>query len=146
MMYPRIVSEPHADPFGLMLAASVVCAHVLHGRSEMMVEFVPELAGWASTRLGMGRYPDLPVTGAVAAGIGCFEIAHGNSERGLALLALSVPARARQDSASLQHHRHVAFALDRVDAHRWESARARVGAWSRRMVRAEILDMLTTVR
>ncbi|MBC2639381.1 MULTISPECIES: BTAD domain-containing putative transcriptional regulator [unclassified Rhodococcus (in: high G+C Gram-positive bacteria)] len=146
MMYPRIVSEPYADPFGLMLAASVVCAHVLHGRSEMMVEFVPQLAGWASTRLGMGMYPDLPVTGAVAAGVGCFEIAHGNSERGLALLALSSPARARQDSASLQHHRHVAFALDRVDADRWESARARVGTWSRRMVRAEILDMLTTLR
>ncbi|MFC0448732.1 BTAD domain-containing putative transcriptional regulator [Rhodococcus jostii] len=146
MMYPRIMSEPYADPFGLMLAASVVCAHVLHGRSEMMVELVPQLAEWASARLGVGAYPDLPVTGAVAAGIGCFEIARGDSERGLALLALSVPARARQDSASLQHHRHVAYALERVDADRWESAQARVDTWSRRAVRAEILDVLVDLR
>jgi hypothetical protein len=50
MVYPRMLSEPYADPFGMMLAASVVCAHVLHGRSEMMMEFVPKLAEAALNR------------------------------------------------------------------------------------------------
>lgn len=111
----------------------------------MMVDVVPQLADWARSRLGVGAYPDLPVTGAVAAGIGCFEIARGDAERGLALLALSVPARARQDSVSLQHHRHVAFALENVEADRWTSAQARFGAWSRRAVHTEILDVLAAV-
>ncbi|QYB07837.1 winged helix-turn-helix domain-containing protein [Rhodococcus sp. USK10] len=145
LMYPRITAAPYADPYGLVLAASVVSAHVLHGRSEMVVDTVPQLAEWARSRLGVGAYPDLPVTGAVAAGIGCFEIARGDADRGLALLALSVPARARQDSVSLQHHRHVAFALENVAADRWTSAQARFGAWSRRAVHTEILDVLAAV-
>ncbi|EKT81344.1 AfsR family transcriptional regulator [Rhodococcus opacus M213] len=144
MVYPRMLSEPYADPFGMMLAASVVCAHVLHGRSEMMVEFVPKLAEAALSRLGQAAYQDLPVTGAVAAGVGCFEIAHGDSDRGLALLALSARARARQDIASLRHPRHVAFAVEHVGEDRWESAQNRFGNWSRRAVRAEILDMLAS--
>ncbi|WP_051033667.1 BTAD domain-containing putative transcriptional regulator [Rhodococcus sp. JVH1] len=146
MVYPRMLTEPHADPFGMMLAASVVCAHVLHGRSEMMVEFVPKLAEAALSRLGQGAYQDLPVTGTVAAGVGCFELAHGDPDRGLALLALSVKARARQDIASLRHPRHVAFVLARVGQDRWESAQERFGNWSRRAVRAEILDMLAGSR
>ena len=66
------------------------------------MEFVPKLAEAALSRLGQGAYQDLPVTGTVAAGVGCFELAHGDQDRGLALLALSAKARARQDIAALQ--------------------------------------------
>ena len=86
-------------PYETMLASAVVCAHVVHGKHDLIAQTVTELRAQASTRLH--DFHDVPQTGGVGVAVGGYLIASGDdSELGLHLLALGIRCRARQDYPS----------------------------------------------
>ncbi|MFE3293699.1 BTAD domain-containing putative transcriptional regulator [Rhodococcus sp. NPDC059234] len=131
------------DPFGLMLAAAAVAAHVLAGRSDEIADRVDSFALTVATRLGPDGYADLPQTGGVACAVGSFDIATGSDpDGGLRLVALATRVAARQDLPSMQWSRHLDAARAALGAERVEAELASVEGMPRRVARAEILDAL----
>ncbi|MFC9787285.1 BTAD domain-containing putative transcriptional regulator [Rhodococcus sp. NPDC127528] len=131
------------DPFGLMLAAAAVAAHVLAGRSDEIADRVDSFALTVATRLGPDGYADLPQTGGVACAVGSFDIATGSDlDGGLRLVALATRVAARQDLPSMQWSRHLGAARAALGPERVEAALASVEGMPRRVARAEILAAL----
>ncbi|MFD6399820.1 BTAD domain-containing putative transcriptional regulator [Nocardia sp. NPDC060249] len=100
--------EPTPGPGSLMVAASTVSAHVLHGRASVAVGLVTELIETADQRLA--QYIDLPQIGAVACALGSYLLTTENGRtEGLELLTLARTSKARQDGPSMEVAAHLAL-------------------------------------
>ncbi|TQF68880.1 AAA family ATPase [Rhodococcus spelaei] len=131
------------DPFGLILAAAAVAAHVLAGRIGGIVDRVDAFVRTAVLRLGADGYADLPQTGGVACAVGSFDIATGRDpDGGLRLVVLATRVAARQDFPSMQWSRHLDAAEAALGAERVEAALASVARMPRRVARDEIFAAL----
>ncbi|WP_235916607.1 BTAD domain-containing putative transcriptional regulator [Antrihabitans cavernicola] len=93
-------------PYETMVASAVICAHVLYGQPELVVETVPQIREIAVSRLSQFR--DVPQMGCVGTAVGSYLIATGTAlELGARLLALAVRCRARQDYPAMRLDRHL---------------------------------------
>ncbi|MFD4294319.1 BTAD domain-containing putative transcriptional regulator [Rhodococcus sp. NPDC058505] len=132
------------DPFGLMVMSAAVDAHVLAGRAGAVADIVAAFTERVLTQLGPAGYPDLPQTGAVACAVGGFDIATGDPDAGLRLLALSTRVSPRQDFPVMQVSRHLERARAEVGADRVDAALAAVAGLPRSRARRQILDAFRT--
>ncbi|WP_051027456.1 AfsR/SARP family transcriptional regulator [Nocardia higoensis] len=133
--------SPAPGPGGIMLAAAVVAAHVLHGRAEQIGGLAAELIGAAVTKLA--QLFDLPQIGTAACAVGSWALAvDPRSDHGLELLALAGRAVARQDYASIALHRHLDLHAPVVGRERMGAALRRSAESGRRSAALRIIEVL----
>lgn len=139
MAWPNGAVAP--GPADVMVAAAVVDAHVLCGRTDEVREVFGELVELADERLG--QFWDLPQIGSVASAVGSYLIATGaNIETALELLALSPKVFARQDYPSMNWQRHVDLHREAVGAERMDAALAAASVRNRRSAAERILLLI----
>ncbi|MET9491803.1 BTAD domain-containing putative transcriptional regulator [Nocardia sp. NPDC006630] len=139
MAWPNGAVAP--GPADVMVAAAVVDAHVLYGRTDEVREVFGQLVELADERLG--QFWDLPQIGSVASAVGSYLIATGaNIETALELLALSPKVFARQDYPSMNWQRHVDLHREAVGAERMDAALAAASVRNRRSAAERILLLI----
>ncbi len=135
--------DSHNDPYLTLLASASIAAHALYGAVEEVADAVDVLRSVALVRLGGSEFRDLPQLGAVACALGSFEVHSGRDpERGVALVVLSVKARARQDYPSTRPDRHLDAARRIVGADVVDLEIARREHTTRAGALAGILELL----
>ncbi len=137
--WPSMGQAP--GPYEVLIASAVVSAYILYGRCDDAAALVTELTRQAVERLG--RLFDLPQIGCVANAVGSYEIATGRDpEHGLALLALALPVRARQDYPSMVVARHIEAARSVLGDQIVDEELTRAAKVPRRAAAEAILDHL----
>lgn len=132
----------YGDPFVILLSAAAVCAHALAGESAKVADHVHRMVESSLIKLHPNGYTDLPLTGSVAAAVGAYDLSTGNVGPGIELLALAVVMRGRQDFASLQHERLIAFARGIVGDQQWFDAVNTASRYPRATTREAVLAAL----
>ncbi|MGQ4617758.1 BTAD domain-containing putative transcriptional regulator [Nocardia sp. R7R-8] len=130
-------------PGALMLAASALAAHVIHGAdpgrdlpANLIELAVPTMA----------RYRDLPQIGGVACAIGSYLIAVDHEVTvGLDLLMLAPNVFCRQDYPSMRWQPHLDAAIAKLGAARVDEARRRLGHLRRNESADRIMGMLRSL-
>ncbi len=136
-------TETLPDPFGLLVLAAAVDAHVLAGRPSDARDVVDWLTVKVLDHIGPDGYPDLPQIGAVACAVGSHDVATGRPD-GVRLLALATRGAARQDFPSMRLSHHLDRAAAVLGDVRVDEALAGVASLPRRGARAQILEVLRT--
>ncbi|NUS42640.1 MAG: AAA family ATPase, partial [Mycobacteriaceae bacterium] len=93
-------------PFGLLLAAGMAGAHILHGRLAEVSTTIAEMADYMDRQFAQ-PFSDVPQLGAAVVAVGSYRIAAGVADdTGVELLALAPRLQPRQDLPSMLLERH----------------------------------------
>ncbi|WP_405486312.1 AfsR/SARP family transcriptional regulator [Nocardia sp. NBC_00511] len=142
MNWPHDVAVP--GPGSFILAATVIDAHVLHGRADLMGRTTAEMVDAAVRKLG--HYWDLPQIGSVACAAGTYLLASGRRlDRGLELLLLAPKVFGRQDYPSMRISSHLDLHRPVVGDERFAAATAATSDLGRRAAAARILEHLEAI-
>ncbi|TXG91953.1 AfsR family transcriptional regulator [Rhodococcus rhodnii] len=139
-----------SDPMGVLFAAAVIGAHVVHGRAASAVDLLDRACRFLRDRTASGSLRDRPVAAALALVSGAVELttsaelttSTGDGEA-LELMALGIANRARQDFPSLVHERYHRLAIEHAGEEAWEAALTAARALPRVRRDARVLAWLT---
>ncbi|MBF6333730.1 AfsR/SARP family transcriptional regulator [Nocardia transvalensis] len=140
--WPMRTSSP--GPGDIMTAAGVLDAHVLHGGIDQVPELPQELIETTAERLG--QFFDLPQIGAVATAIGSYLLAEQKfPDIARELLALAAKVVAREDTPSMQLHRHLVLHGAATSEELMAGPRQRAARIGRRTAGKRILKLLREI-